>query len=54
MPVKLFSRFVSPPDSKFLFPNTEQTTFSQQALLCQKMKNHESKKYSVIVARAST
>ena len=26
MPVKLFSRSVSPPDSKILFPSTEQTT----------------------------
>jgi hypothetical protein len=46
------SRSVSPPDSKILFPNTEQTTSSPQALLCQKMKNRklESKKNSVIVA----
>jgi hypothetical protein len=39
----IFYRFVSPPDSKILFPTAEQTTSSPQDLFCQKMKNHESK-----------
>jgi hypothetical protein len=51
MPVKLFSRFVSPPDSKILFPNAEQTTEvpprKPSSSSC--FVSHESKKYSVIV-----